>query len=457
LGSFKLTRFSRPRAVEKSPRRSRWRAASLGVAVLAVVAVFVFAFGGAILGRFGKAKTERAYAEAYPGSTLRIGKLDYAVFANRLVAQRVTLSATNTTLEVGQVTLTGVRWMRLLWGASPLAGVLDQARLEATNLEVEFPNAHYRIRCARLRASVPDTELTAEGFELGPLLEDEAFFAAHEYRTTRFRIVLPESRVAGLAYGELLEGKAYRARSVHFSGPSFDALLNRDQPPPPFVKSPLMVHEALAAVRQPLRVDNLSITNANLSYAERLLAGADPGVLTFGQVSVAIDGITNRGGPTDAIQLDGQGELMNAGTLRVSMSIPIDPADFSLRYSGSLGPMDLTRLDAFLDPAERIRITSGTAQEATFVIEVTDGRALGRVRAVYDDLKIAVLDEETGTRKGFDNRLATILANVFKVRTSSAPGVQDEGQVNYARTPENTFLEFVWFALRSGVLDVISR
>ena len=324
--------------------------------------------------------------------------------ANRLVAQSVTLSATDTTLKVGRISLTGVRWARLLWGTAAPADVLAQASLEATNLEVEFPQAHYGIRCARLRASVPGSELIAEGTELRSLVEDEAFFAAHFFRTPRFRVVAPECRVLGLAYGELLQGKSYRARSVHFSGPSLDALINRDKPPPPFVKSPLMVHEALAAIRQPLQVDSLTITNGHLAYCERLAVGAAPAVLTFGAVSMSVEGIANRGEATAAVKLQAQGDLMDAGTLKVQMSIPITPSDFSLHYSGSLSAMDLTRLDAFLDLAEHTRIKSGSAQEAAFDIQVTAGQARGRVRGIYRDLVIAVLDKQTGTA----NRDSTI-------------------------------------------------
>src|SRR5664279_1488530 len=247
---------------------------SLGAIVLAV-AVLIFLFSGAILNRYVKGKAERAFAEVHPGYALRFGKLDYAAGANRLVAQSVTLSATNSTLKVGRISLTGVRWARLLWTTTALADVLAHASLEATNLDAEFPQSHYGIRCARLRASVPDSELIAEGTELRTLIGDEEFFAAHDFRSTRFHVVVPECRVLGLAYDELLQGKSYRARSVHFSGPSFDALVNRDKPPKPFVKSPLMVHEALAAIRQPLQVDSLSITNGHIEYCERLAVGAD--------------------------------------------------------------------------------------------------------------------------------------------------------------------------------------
>ncbi|MCX6567079.1 MAG: hypothetical protein NTW38_11790 [Candidatus Aminicenantes bacterium] len=428
--------------------------ASLGALVL-VVAVFILVFGDAILNRYGKEKAERAFAEAYPGSVLRIGELDYSVGANRLVAQSATLSATDATLKVGRISLTGVRWAQFLWGTAALADVLAKASLDATNLDIEFPLARYGIRCARLRASGPGSELTAEGTELRSLVGDEAFFAAHDFRTTRFHVVVPECRVSGLAYGELLQGKSYRAKSIHFSRPSFEALVNSDKPPA-FGKRPLMVHEALASIRRPLQVDSLSVTNGHISYCERPVVGAAPGILTFGAVSLSVEGIANRGGATAAVQLRAQGDLMNAGTMKVQMSIPITSPDFSLHYSGSLGAMDLSRLSAFLDIVDHIRIKSGSAQEAAFEIDVTAGRARGRVHAVYKDLTIAVLDNQTGAEKGF----ASFLANLFKIRNSNATnvsGATKESQVNYTRKPQDTFLGFAWAALRSGVLDVIGH
>jgi len=440
-------------------RLSAYVGASLGAVVLAV-AVFLLVFGGAILNGYGKGKAERAFAKAHPGYALRIGKLHYAVGANRLVAQSVTLVATNTTLKTGRITLTGVRWARLLWGTAALADGLAKASLEATNLDVELTQAHYQIRCARLRASAPGSELIAEAAELRPLAGDEAFFAAYDFQTPRFHVVVPECRVLGLAYGDALQGKSYRARSVDFSSPSFDAMINRDKPPAPFVKSPLMVHEALASIRQPLQVDRLSLTNGHFRYCERLAVGADPAVLTFGAVSLSAEGIANRGEPAAAIQLRGQGDLMDAGTMKVRMSIPITPSDFSLHYSGSLSAMDLTRLDAFLDIAEHTRIKSGSAQEAAFEIEVTDGQARGRVRAIYKDLEIAVLGKQTGTEAGLDNRVASFLANLLKIRNANAPdasGSMKEGEVNYTRKPDEEFQQFAWYALRAGVLDVISH
>jgi len=440
-------------------RLSAYVGASLGVLVLTVT-VLILAFGGVILNGYGKEKAEQAFAEAYPGSVLRIGQLDYAVSANHLVARTVTLIATNTTLKVDRISLTGVRWARLLWGTAGLAEVLAKASLDATNLAVEFRLAQYEIHCARLQASVPGSDLVAEEAELRPLMEDEAFFAAHAFRTPRFRVVLPECRVLGMEYGEVLQGRSCRARSVHFARPVFDALINRDKPPKPFVKSPLMVHEALASIPMPFEVGSLSITNGHATYSERLAVGADPAVLTFGEVSLSVEGISNRGEAPAAVQLRGQGDLMDAGTMKVLMSIPITSTNFSLHYSGSLSAMDLTRLDAFLDIAEHTRIKSGSAQEASFEIDVTAGQARGRVRAIYRDLEIAVLDKQTGSEKGLTDRVASFFANMLKIRnanTAEGSGSSKEGEVNYTRKPDDEFMQFVWFALRTGVMGIISH
>jgi hypothetical protein len=446
----------------ENPSRRR-RPAGFGFAlgvILVGSAVLHLIFGGAILNRCGKWKVERAFAEAHPGYVLRIGDLDYSIGANRLVARSVTLRATNLALKADRVLLTGGRWVRLWWGMPSLADVLAEARLEMTNLEVDFPQAHYGIRCARLRASVPGSELIAEGIELRTLVGEEEFFAGHNYRTTRFHVIVPECRILGLAVGELLQGKSYRARAIYFSRPSFDALLNRDKPVAPFVKRPPMVHEALAAIRQPLQVDNLRITNGHLTYRERVVAGADPGVVTFSAISISVEGIANRGEASAAILIRAQGDFMDATTLKLLMSIPITPPDFSLHYSGSLGAMDLTRLDAFLENAEHTRIKSGRAQEVAFDIDVTAGQARGRVRAIYDNLEFAFLDKQTGSEKGLDHRVASFLANELKFRSSNTPdaaGTMKEGKVDYTRRPGDEFQQFVWFALRSGAQDVVSQ
>jgi len=443
----------------KLRRLTTYAGYGLGGAVLAGV-VLILIFNGALLNGYGKRKLEHTYAAAHPGSTLRIGRLYYVVGPNRLVARSVTLSTANSTYKAGRISLTGVRWLQFLLGKSALVDAMANAGLDASKLDMEFPRSRYGIRCKRLQAMAPSSELTAEGIELSPLAGDEEICTKNPFQTTRYSVSVPECRVSGLNFGEMLKGASCQARAVHFIRPAFDAFAYHEKPPGPFVKSPLMVNEALAAIRLPVRVDSLRITDGRVAYRDRVAPGAAPGVLTFTEVNLGAEGITNRGQTADSIVLRAQGKMMDAGLLKMRLAVPAASPDLSFKCSGSLGAMDLTRLGPFLSIVEHYDISSGRAIGAEFWITVASGRARGRVQANFSDLTIAVLDKSTGSEKGLDNRIASFLANQFKIRGTNSPEASAPmkvGRVNYRRKPSDTFLQVVWYALKSGVLDVIHQ
>jgi len=456
--------LAEPKAVKTSTRLSlRKLVACVGAFLVVLVVTLAFCFllfGSAIVNGYAKGKVEQTFAKARPGFVLRIGHLGYAMGANAVVAESVAVSGTNAMFKADEISLMGVHWAKLLRGKAAVADVLAKASLDATNLEAEFPQARYGVRCARLRASVAASELVAEGTELRTLGGDNEFFAAHDFRTARFHVVVPECRVLGVDYGELFGATSYRARSVHFFRPAFEALVDRYKPVRPFVKSPLMVHEALAAILKPLQIDSLRVTDGSIRFCEQVVAGANPGALTFTAVSLSAEGIANRGGTSAAITLQGQGNLMDAGTMKVLMTIPIMPTNFSLHYAGSLSAMNLTNLNAFLDVDAHTRITSGAVKEADFEIDVAAGHARGHVRGSYQNLEIAFLDKQSGAANGIEDRVTSFLANMLKIRSSNtpeAPALAKEGEVNYTRKPNEQFQQFLWFALRTGVLDIISH
>jgi hypothetical protein len=120
--------------------------------------------------------------------------------------------------------------------------------------------------------------------------------------------------------------------------------------------------------------------------------------------------------------------------------------------------MDVTRLNSFLEIGENLRIKSGILQKATFDVNVTEGRASGTVRVMYKDLAIAVRNSRTGSERGVSNRITSYIANAMKIRGTNMPdksGSIKIGEVKYTRKPDDTFLQLLWFSLRSGVGDVV--
>ena len=444
----------------RGPPRRRWAvyaAASLA-AVALVSTLVVLLFGKSILDGPGKRMLERAYGRAHAGSELRIGGLEYSPDADRLVATSVTLESPDTKLAIERLTLTGVRWETLLRRAWSPAALLARTDLDATRIDVEFHRSRYGIACERLRTSARDSVLLADEFELRTLAGDEDFFSVRDIRRTRYLLAMPEFRVLGLAYDEMLRGRSNRARSIRFSRPVFDAYVNRDKPSDPGRPPRRMVHEMLAALAQPLHVDSIEVVDGAVNYRDRVIAGDTPGVLSFANVGLSVAGLANRTGDGDTIRLGAQGALMGAGVLKIRMSMPVAEPDFLLSYSGSLGAMDATCLNEYLDVSVRTRLNSCHVDNVAFAIEVVDGRAGGRMTASYRNLEIARLDKQTGESGGLKNNIVSFLANVFKIRsdnTADDSGSMKVGKVGYSRKSDDSFYYFIWRALKTGILDVV--
>jgi hypothetical protein len=255
-----------------------------------------------------------------------------------------------------------------------------------------------------------------------------------------------------------LKGKSYCARSINVNEASFDILVNMDTPYNKNSPPPLMPNEALSSINGIAQVDSLNIVNGRLSYAERYMIGTSPAEVTFDSIQLSAEGITNQGAPGAAAVIHAEGTFMKTSKMKLHMVIPVRSPEGSFKYSGSLDAMDLTRLNAFLEIGERVRIKSGTLQSATFDVDVSAGHASGTLRPIYRDLTIAVLYRRTGSEKGAYNRVISFITNAMKIRKTnmlSQSGSMKVGKVKYTRKRDDTYLQLAWFSLRSGVGDVV--
>jgi hypothetical protein len=433
-------------------------AASLGVFV--VLAAVVHFCGDAMLNRLVRPRLEQVFSARFPGSSVRLGALRYDVWPNRLECDSVTLTRPDTApASTGAIVVSGVKWARFLAGERNPVELLRGAEFEVADLSAPVLEAEYRVRCRQVRVSVANSEIVAQALTVQPVASEDAFFAAVPFRRVRYRLALASCSLRGLRVAELLQGAAYRAESLELTRPIFESLVNGDKPRRPVTKSPPMPHEALAAIAKPFRIDRFTVTDGLIRYATRRFEGAEPGVLTFSTVQIAAKDIANAAAGGQAIELLAEGLLMDAGAMSVQMRIPVTTPALAFHYTGKLSAMDLTRLDQYMAGAGRVQIKSGNASEALFDIDVVDGHARGTLRGAYRDLEVKLVDRATGSAEGVTNRVATVLVNQLKVRhenTSDPAGAAKTGKVDYVRKPEETFLQFAWLALRTGVLDLIS-
>jgi len=359
---------------------------------------------------------------------------------------------------MGRFSVSGIGWMHLLWGGSFAHKDFAHVDLDAQDIELNFLQSCYELRCGRLRVSVADSEMVAESLELHPFAGDEQFFRGSTFRRTRLSFVTSQCSVMGLACLELLQGKKYHTRSVQIHDAFLDILVNKDKPDSRDTSGPFMPNEILSSIKKTLQVDSLSIMNGRLKYSERFVFGSKPAFITFDNIQVLAEGISNHVGRGAALVIHAQGKFVKAGTMKLLITIPVASPEFSFHYSGSLSGMELSPINSFLEISDQMRIKTGVLQEATFDINVVSGRARGKLRGIYRDLTLAAIDEQTGSEKGFSDGITSFIANSLKIRGTNVPdksGSIKIGEVKYVRVPDDPFIQFMWFALRTGVRDVL--
>lgn len=407
-----------------------------------------------------KGRNIRNFEKTNPNYSLRIRGVGYNILSNRFTCDSITLIPTDSgfSCTIAATSVSGVGWIKLFLGRALTAEHLAESEVDAEGFVLTFPREQYQVRCGRLHVAVEDSSIVAESFELGPIEDDKQFFAAKKYRRTRYRLTVDHASVMGSTCLGVLRRDMFCGRVSHLVNPHLDILTNKDKRPASDTTDPLMPYEVLTTIDARLQVDSVKIVNGSLRYGERMSVGAPPAAITFDSMNVAIGGIANYCCDHDSTRILAQGRFMNAGVLELRMAIPAANPEFSLTYSGSLGPMSLTAFNPFIKVAEHVRIKSGALQSARFDVRVKRGRADGTMRAIYSDLAIAIQDEKTGSEKGIRNMFTSFLANKIKIRTDNIPdesGRMKIGAVAYSRTSNDTFFQFLWYSLRTGLQDVI--
>jgi hypothetical protein len=403
------------------------------------------------------------FNKTYPSSELTISGFRYNLWKNRIACDALAIRSPDSGFSgsLGKFWLSGVGWLYLITkGKHPEKAFLGVAA-QAQDVSLKFPHSDYGLDCERLTLFLPRGEITAAGVGVGPRVKDEQYFAARKFRDTRFRLKVSEIRVDGLAVEALLTARGYQARSLRLRRLWLDALVDNYVPVDPDLPPARMPNELLNSSNEYLRIASLELDDGKLKYAETYAHGATPARVVFDHIQLRATGIVSQGKRGEAAQLHGEAVFMEKGRMTLDLMVPLASRGFSLQYSGSLGPMDLTRLNPFLEHSEYLRIDSGVInQTITFKVQAREGHAAGAVKAPYQDLAISFLNNRTGSSRDLMNEMKSFMTNRLKLRGNNLPDRQGEleiGRVNYQRRPQDTFIQFLWFSLRSGVLDIIFK
>ena len=404
--------------------------------------------------------SDRDYTGLYPGYCIKLSNLNSSIPENRIKLSSLDINSNDSTFlcSIAKSSLNKIDWLRLVKKGIIASDSLAVSVIDVQGIAVKSGEFEYSAHCGRLNVSLGDSEIVVNDLEVHPLLEDNQFFEESKYRKTGFRLTLPQLKANGLNFNDLLKGETYNSRFIQISDASLDVMVSMYKPYKRSSSKTLMINELHNSIKKIINVDSLSISSSHLTYKERYSARANPAFLTFDNIHALIKGVSNNNELGDTIVIMASTIFAKGGVMKMLMYIPLSSPKFSLRYTGSVSKMELNKLNTFLEIGEHYRIKSGIVHHSTCNVQVKNGKATGNVRAVYEDLKFALLDPKSGSENGIFNKLKSFFANTIKIHGTNMPdksGNLKLGKVNYSRKRDDTFIQFAWFALRSGIANIV--
>lgn len=393
------------------------------------------------------------------GHSINISDLKFNINDNNIRLASVGLNSDDKSIacEAGSSSLSGISWFNLAYNGKLLPIDLKSLVVKTEHINLNIAEDKYYYTSGPIHLSLKDSTLAANNLKLETKLDEMAFFNSSKYRKTKLNLTVPKIKMSGVDYQKLLGDKSYFVRSIQAEDASIDILVNMYKPYKSEKVKPLMLNEMMASTNGIIKIDNIDIKNGKIIYKESYSPSTKPAVINFDKMNLSAQGISNNNNNGNTVLIQANSNFMSAGKMQAALSIPLTSKVFSMKYSGSLGRMELDKLNSFLENSEHKRINSGIVETANFEINVKNGRATGSIKANYKDLKLAFLDSKKSDN-GILNQAKSFLANNFKLHGTNKPdksGEMKSGKVAYKRMRDDTFTQFLWFALRTGLADIV--
>jgi hypothetical protein len=218
-----------------------------------------------------------------------------------------------------------------------------------------------------------------------------------------------------------------------------------------------MPNEAVRQFAYYFRVDTLACRQATIQYSEQKAGADEPGDMLLENTDLQLLNLTNdpelMSAKTPAVVV-GNCRLMGKGTLELTLAMDLLGESFDCRYSGTLARMQASHFNRFFTPSENIRIESGVVEKVVFAVNVRDGVATGNLKALYHDLKLAVLHKEKKKKRKFLSFLGNLLIKSNNEPTGDNP--PKIGEISYRREVDDGFVRLLWRAVKTGLITTLT-
>lgn len=300
--------------------------------------------------------------------------------------------------------------------------------------------------------------LHIKSFRAVPTLNEEAFVKALPTQSDRYDYTLRNIEIQNINLLQLFEENIIADKILI---PDASLKIYRDLAIPRDKRNRVGAypHQLMQTIPITFQVGKIVVTNGFIEYKERHNISRLAGRMQYHHLNAIISNFTNDKkaiAANNVMTVDMNTIFLNKAPLHVKGQFYLLHPKGRFDLKGSIGAMDATFLNPVIERTGLTHIKSGKINGAEFSVQGHDYAADGRVKMLYEDLKVAALEKDKGSSELDTKALSSFIANIV-IKNANPKGNNDVrvAQVHLDRNTNSSFFNFSWKTLFKGIKETV--
>lgn len=309
----------------------------------------------------------------------------------------------------------------------------------------------YHLKASSLNFSNPSGLIHLTGLDLVPTYKKYRFSRLKGFQVDRFTLKIGSLSIHDLDTDGLLNKSRLHAGRLEIDSPELEIFRNkRIAKRKKKIENTYPLH-LLQKIKFDVAINQLLIRGGTLHHTIHPAGASRTGTIYVNHIDARVENVSNSVTLLEkpsTMTVNAKGKIMGRGDLNINLAIPLTliPREFS--FSGSLGKMDLRRLNNFL-ATSHIRIDRGVLDNLRFSLKGGNYSARGEMYARYHDLEVALLKKEAERKRRW---FASWVTNRILKERNPKPGKPLRvGRIYYKKKTPLPFLAYTWQSLLTGI------
>ena len=298
--------------------------------------------------------------------------------------------------------------------------------------------------------------LSVKEIAMQPRLDEQEFINAMPTQTDRFNFRFTNIVFSGLNMGRLFN-EYVEAGAVTIGSSSLRIYRDLAKPRDKVNRVGMYPHQVMDDIPLRFNIKKVNVRNSYMEYKERNHITRQSGKVRFHNVYGSITNFTNdKKVKNKVMKAYLSSSFLNKTPMKTNWTFYLFDADGRFDVSGDIGAIDGQSLNELAEPMGPAKIREGRLNGLSFNLKGNNHSMNGKVKMLYDDLKVAVLEKDKGETELDKKFLTSLLAN-FVIKNSN-PKEGDparEEQVDFTRNTNRSMFNLCWKTLFTGIRKTV--